>query len=73
MKHVSCQWVSTHTTLVIEQARIVLPVHDLARDPEIRCATCATDIIRGRYGFDRGVSSSGRASEGSAPSSTAVI
>lgn len=73
MSHVSCQWVSTHTTLVIEQVCIVLPVHDLARDPEIRCAMCATDIIRGRYGFDRGGSSSGRASEGSAPSSTAVI
>ena len=25
---VSCQWVSTHTILVIEQARFALPVHD---------------------------------------------
>ncbi|WP_413363454.1 hypothetical protein [Lysinibacillus sp. 3P01SB] len=25
---VSCQWVSTHTILIIEQVRFVLPVHD---------------------------------------------
>ena len=25
---VSCQWVSTHTILVIEQVRFALPVHD---------------------------------------------
>ena len=73
MSYVSCQWVSTHTTLIIEQVCIVLPVHDLARDPDIRCVLYATNIIRGRYGFDRGGSSSGRASEVSAPSSTEVI
>ena len=32
---VSCQWVSTHTILVIEQVRFALPVHDTARDPDI--------------------------------------
>ncbi len=32
---VSCQWVSTHTILIIEQVRFVLPVHDTARDPDI--------------------------------------
>ena len=25
---VSCQWVSTHTILIIEQVRFALPVHD---------------------------------------------